>query len=125
MGRALLPLAQVQLGAGDVDKAEHEAVLGWLRGELRSISALRSALIHTRIGRHNARALLISAAALLLAAGHSGLILHLDCGRLAVTRRPPVEARTGFNYSKAAVLDAYEVLRHFIAGLRSRSWQDP
>jgi hypothetical protein len=114
MGRAMLRLAQVQLGAGDVDTAEHEAVLGWLRGELRSISALRSALIYTRIGRHNARALLISTAALLLAAGHGGLALHFDYGRLAVARRPPVEARTGFYYSKAAVLDAYEVLRQFI-----------
>src|ERR1022692_1664451 len=27
---------------------------------------------------------------------------------------PPVEARSGFYYSKAAVLDAYEVLRQFI-----------
>ena len=114
MGRAMLRLAQVQLGAGDVDTAEHEAVLGWLRGELRSITALRSALIYTRIGRHNARALLISTAALLLAAGHGGLILHLDYGRLAAARRPPIEARTGFYYSKAAVLDAYEVLRQFI-----------
>jgi hypothetical protein len=114
MGRAMLRLAQAQLGAGDVDTAEHEAVLGWLRGELRSIAALRSALIYTRIGRHNARALLISTAALLLAAGQGGLVLHFDYGRLAVARRPPVEARTGVYYSKAAVLDAYEVLRQFI-----------
>jgi hypothetical protein len=114
MGRAMLRLAQAQLGAGDVDTAEHEAVLGWLRGELRSIAALRSALIYTRIGRHNARALLISTAALLLASGQGGLVLHFDYGRLAVARRPPVEARTGVYYSKAAVLDAYEVLRQFI-----------
>jgi transposase-like protein len=114
MGRAMLRLAQAQLGAGDVDTAEHEAVLGWLRGELRSIAALRSALIYTRIGRHNARAMLLSTAALLLAAGQGGLVLHLDYGRLAVARRPPVEARDGFYYSKAAVLDAYEVLRQFI-----------
>jgi len=114
MGRAMLRIAQAQLGAGDVDTAEHEAVLGWLRGELRSIAALRSALIYTRIGRHNARAMLLSTAALLLAAGQGGLVLHLDYGRLAVARRPPVEARDGFYYSKAAVLDAYEVLRQFI-----------
>ncbi len=114
MGRAILRLAQAQLGAGDVDSAEQEAVLGWLRGELRSITALRSALIYTRIARHNARAMLISTAALLLAAGHGGLIVYLDYGRLAEARRPPVEARSGFYYSKAAVLDAYEVLRQFI-----------
>ena len=114
MGRAMLRLAQAQLGAGDVNTAEHDAVLGWLGGELRSIAALRSALIYTRIGRHSARALLTSTAALLLAVGQGGLVLHVDYARLAVARRPPVEARTGFYYSKAAVLDAYEVLRQFI-----------
>jgi len=102
------------LGAGDVDTAEFEAVLGWLRGELRSITVLRSALIYTRIGRHNARAMLVSAAALLLAIGCGGLVVHVDYGRLAEARRPPAEARSGFYYSKAAVMDAYEVLRQFI-----------
>jgi BREX system ATP-binding protein BrxC/D len=114
MGRAILRLAQAQLGAGDVDAAEHEAVLGWLHGELRSITALRSALIYTRIGRHNARAMLASTAALLLAAGYRGIMVCFDYGRLAEARRPPAEARSGFYYSKAAVLDAYEVLRQFI-----------
>jgi transposase-like protein len=114
MGRAILRLAQTRLGAGDVDAAEHAAVLSWLHGELRSISTLRSALIYTRIGRHNARAMLTSAAALLLAAGHRGLVVCFDWGRLAEARRPPVEARSGFYYSKAAVLDAYEMLRQFI-----------
>jgi hypothetical protein len=114
MGRAMLRLAQAQLGGGDVDSAEHEAVLGWLHGELRSVSAVRSALIYTRIGRHNARAMLASTAALLLAAGYRGLVVCFDYGRLAEARRPPVEARQGFYYSKAAVLDAYEVLRQFI-----------
>jgi len=114
MGRAVLRLAQAQLGAGDVDAAEHAAVLGWLRGELRSITALRSALIYSRIGRHNARAMLTSAAELLLATGRGGLMVLFDYGRLAEARRPPAEARTGLYYSKAAVLDAYEVLRQFI-----------
>jgi hypothetical protein len=114
MGRAMLRLAQTQLGGGDIDAGERDAVLNWLHGELRSITALRSALIYTRIGRHNARSMLTSAAALLLAAGHGGLIVHIDYARLAEARRPPAEARTGFYYSTAAVLDAYEVLRQFI-----------
>jgi hypothetical protein len=114
MGRAILRLAQAHLGAGDVDAAERDAVLGWLHGELRSITTLRSALIYSRIGRHNARAMLASAAALLLAAGYGGLVLHIDYGRIAEGRRPPAAVRTGFYYSKAATLDAYEVLRQFI-----------
>ena len=114
MGRAMLRLAQAQLGGGDIDPAEHDAVMSWLRGELKSITALRPALIYTRIGRHNARAMLGSTAVLLLAAGWKGLVVQLDLSRLAAGRRPPAELRSGFYYSKAAVLDAYEVLRQFI-----------
>lgn len=112
--RALLRLTQVQLGGADVDRAEHVAVLGWLRGEKVALPALRPALIYARIGRHNARSLLASLARLLLAAGYGGLVLHLDCARLAESHRPPVEQRTGVYYSKAAVLDAFEVLRQLI-----------
>jgi P-loop Domain of unknown function (DUF2791) len=114
MGRAMLRLAQAELGGGDIDAAERDAVMGWLHGELKSITALRSALIYTRIGRHNARAMLVSTAALLLASGFRGLVVQLDLSRLAEGRRPPAELRTGVYYSKAAVLDAYEVLRQFI-----------
>jgi hypothetical protein len=112
--RAVLRLAQAQLGHGDVDPAEHAAVLGWLRGEATSLAALRPALIHSRIGRHNARPLLLSLARLIRGAGASGLLIHLDLRRLAEGRRPPLEERTGTYYSKAAVLDAFEVLRQLI-----------
>jgi hypothetical protein len=42
------------------------------------------------------------------------LVLDLDLDRIAVSRRPPVEQREGHYYSKAAVLDAYELLRQLI-----------
>ena len=51
---AMLRLCQAELGAGDVDAVERDAVLGWLHGERVPLSALRSALIYGRIGRHNA-----------------------------------------------------------------------
>lgn len=112
--RAVLRLAQVHLGAGDVDATEHDAVVAWLRGELASVTALRPALIYARIGRHNARSMLASLARLLLAAGHGGLVFHIDYTRLAVARRPPVDERSGVYYSRAATIDAYEVLRQLI-----------
>ena len=112
--RAVLRLAQAQLGPADVTAAEHDAVLGWLRGESTSLAVLRPALIHSRIGRHNARPLLVSLAQLMTAAGGRGLVLHLDLRRLAESRRPPLEERVGIYYSKAAVLDAFEVLRQLI-----------
>ena len=50
---AMLRLCQAQLHSGQVVDAEHAAVLDWLRGDLRQISVLKSALIFRRIGRHN------------------------------------------------------------------------
>jgi hypothetical protein len=111
---AMLRLCQAQLDAGDVDQAERDAVLDWLRGDLRQVSRLRSSLIYTRVARHNARHLLLSTAHWLLQTGHGGLVLDIDIGRLLVGRRPPVDEREGLYYSKAMVMDAYEVLRQLV-----------
>ncbi|HEU0103292.1 MAG TPA: BREX system ATP-binding domain-containing protein [Mycobacteriales bacterium] len=114
LGRAVLRLAQFELGRSDVDVSERDAVLGWLRGDKVPAAALRPALLHARIGRHNARHLLLSLARLLLDAGRGGLVLAVDYARLAEARRPPLAERDGLYYSKAAVLDAFEVLRQLI-----------
>jgi P-loop Domain of unknown function (DUF2791) len=118
---AMLRLCQAELGAGDVDAVERDAVLGWLQGERVPLSALRSALIYGRIGRHNARALLASLARWLPTVGSAGLVIDLDLARLAVGRRPAVAEREGIYYSKAAVLDAYEVVRQLIDATDSLS----
>jgi hypothetical protein len=112
--RALLRLAQAHLGSGDVDRAEARVVRGWLTGERVGLRELRESMIYARIGRHNARSLLTCLGRLLLRAGHRGLVLHLDLTRLAEARRPALPERTGIYYSKAAVLDAYELLRQLI-----------
>ncbi|MDQ2848572.1 MAG: DUF2791 family P-loop domain-containing protein [Actinomycetota bacterium] len=112
--RALLRLAQAQLGSGDVHAAEAAVVLGWLTGEKIGLRELREAMIYARIGRHNARTMLTSIGRLLLRTGLRGLVLHIDLTRLAQVRRPPAPERTGIYYSKAAVLDAYELLRQLI-----------
>jgi len=112
--RALLRLAQAHLGSGDVNSAEAIVVKGWLTGERVGLRELREAMIYARIGRHNARTMLTSVGRLLLRAGYRGLVLHCDLTRLAEARRPAVPERTGIYYSKAAVLDAYELLRQLI-----------
>jgi len=111
---AMLRLCQAQLRTGQVADAEHAAILDWLRGELRQISALKTALIFRRIARHNARSVLFSLAHWLATNGRAGLILELDLRRLAVARRPDPDQRVGHYYSKAAVLDAYETLRQLV-----------
>ncbi len=111
---AVLRLCQAELGTGDVLGAERAAVLSWLRVEPVALRDLRSASLYARIGRHNARSMLVSLAAWRARVAGTGLVLDLDLARLAVSRRLPVDERAGWYYSKAAVLDAYEVLRQLV-----------
>ena len=111
---AMLRLCQAQLRSGQVVDAEHAAVLDWLRGDLRQISVLKSALIFRRIDRHNARHMIFSLAHWLSVNQRSGLAITLDIRRLGVARRPSVSERSGHYYTRAALLDAYEVLRQLV-----------
>lgn len=111
---AMIRLCQERLGRGDVDSGERDAVLGWLHGERVPAADLRKVSLYARVARHNARPLLVSLSRWLRRAGRSGLVLQLDLERLAVARRPPAGLRDGHYYSKAAVLDVYEVLRQLI-----------
>jgi hypothetical protein len=111
---AMLRLCQAQLRTGQVTDAEHAALLEWLRGELRRITMLRSALIFRRIGRHNARQLLFSLAHWLSVNDRTGLLVELDLRRLGFARRPSMEERRGQYYTKAALLDTYELLRQLV-----------
>lgn len=111
---AMLRLCQERLGRGDVSATERETVVGWLRGERLPAADLRRVGLRTKVSRYNARPLLTSTTRWLRTAGRSGLVLQLDLDRLAVARRPPVGLRDGFYYTKAAVLDAYELVRQLI-----------
>jgi hypothetical protein len=111
---AMLRLCQAELASGQVTEVERDAVIAWLTGELRQMSMLRSAMIFRRIGRHNARPLLFSLAHWLALTGYSGLVLQLDMRRLGFARRPLPEERRGIYYTKAALLDAYELLRQLV-----------
>ncbi len=113
---AMLRLCQERLGRGDVTVTERETVIGWLRGERVPAGELRKLSLYTKVARHNARSLLLSSTRWLRLAGHAGLVLRMDLTRLAVTRRPPAGLRDGYYYSKAATLDAYELLRQLIDG---------
>lgn len=111
---AMLRLCQARLATGQVTEAEHAAVLDWLRGDLRQITLLRSAMIFRRIGRHNARQMLFSLSHWLATNGMAGLLLELDVRRLGFARRPRPEERSGLYYTKASLLDAYEMLRQLV-----------
>lgn len=110
----VLRLCQGELGTGEVAPEERDAVISWLRVEPVALRSLRAASLFARVGRHNARSLLASLLAWRSRVSGTGVVVDLDLSRLAVARRPPLEHRTGHYYSKAAVLDAYEVLRQLV-----------
>lgn len=110
---AMTQVCLSELQPQDFTEEGRAAILDWLRGDLRRISAVKDKHIFHKIGRHSARAMLSSTARWLAKAGSGGLVLVLDVGQLAVSRRPDVAEGT-FYYSPAAVMDAFEVLRQFI-----------
>jgi hypothetical protein len=108
---AMLRLCQAQLEPDQLQLAERDAILQWLRGELRMISALKQALIFQKIGRHNARDMFLSLAHWLRVCGRSGIVLVLDIQRYLTQQRPTDGT---LYHTPNTVLDAYEVLRQFI-----------
>jgi len=104
-----LCLAEIWKGRSREDSA---AIIEWLEGDLRLISALKQYLIFRKIGRHNARAMLSSLSAWCRMVGLPGVVLTLDIRRLGVAKR--AEVTEGVFYTKAGVLDAYEILRQLI-----------
>ncbi|MDA0734757.1 MAG: DUF2791 family P-loop domain-containing protein [Chloroflexi bacterium] len=110
---AMLKLCQEQLDPQDVGVGVAEAVREWLRGELQLISALKSASIFQKIGRHNARSMLSCLSHWLNLTGQSGLVLTIDISSFLNDKRPS-ESDSSIYYSTAAVVDGYEVLRQFI-----------
>lgn len=111
---AMLRLCQALTGHVDIVESDRLTVLAWLTGEKVPVAQLRAVLLHSRITRYNARPLLGSLTRWIRKAGLPGLVLQLDFERVAVGRRPPIEQRDGFYYSKPGALDAYELLRQLI-----------
>lgn len=106
---AVIALLEARLTGEDAALAE--AVMAWLGGTLRSIGQLRQAQVGRRIGRQNARAVLMSLCHWVRQCGGSGVLLLLDIRQLHRERRAITE---GLAYTPAAVMDCYEVLRQLI-----------
>ena len=98
-------------GEGAVPGGLGDLVIQWLQGELRLVSALKSALIFQKIARHNARDTFVSLTHWVRLAGHSGLVVTVDISRYATASPPPGE---GNKYTRAAAMGLYEVVRQFI-----------
>jgi len=103
---AMLRLCQAAFRTGQVSDAEHDAIIEWLRGDLRQMSALspRSSTAD-RPPQRPADAVLF--AALACTNGFAGLLVVIDIRRLGVARRP-VGRKSRPVLHEAWLLDAYE-----------------
>jgi hypothetical protein len=107
---AVTQLCASAISHDDVTVEQAGSVAEWLQGRKCSLSVLKKLQIFQRIGRHNARLLVHSLARWLHKAGYTGVCLVIDWSALEVHER----GNGAISYSRAAVLDAYEVLRVFI-----------
>ena len=110
---AMTALALAELGGAQEATMAYGVLTDWLCGRNRAVSAVKPFQIFARITRTNARYLFESLLVWLAFAGFSGLALTIDISRLSVVRNPKDER---LHYTKAGVLDAYELLRQFIDG---------
>lgn len=90
------------------DSAEH--VIAWLTGRLEKISLVKPALLFRRITKVNARQMIASLSRWLRDSGFSGLVVPIDLGAVMT----PPRFAIGQRYTRAALMDVYEVLRQFI-----------
>lgn len=108
---AMLHLASAEFSSGVDGDATRSAILAWLTGEERRVTNVRTYGILSAVNRSNARHLLQSTVRWLSTIDHKGLVLWLDINRITESQRRDGGA---IHYTRANVLDTYEVLRQFI-----------
>lgn len=104
-------LCLAEMSGGPDGETKFEVIANWLCGRNRAVSAVKPYQIFSRVSRSNARHLLVSLLHWIRFAGFPGLVITLDISRVTLPRNP----KDGLLfYTKAQMLDAYEVLRQFI-----------
>ncbi len=110
---AMTQLCLAELFGGAEGEMTTQVITEWLTGANKAVSAVKPYQIRSRINRTNARYLLESMLVWNRACGYRGSVVLLDTDRVTVARNPKDDR---LYYTKAALLDAYEVLRQFIDG---------
>jgi hypothetical protein len=94
-----------------------ERIEEWLKGDLKTVRTLRSAMIFERINRYNARSMLTSLGCWARNAQRAGLLVTVDVSRFASARSTMGPDGTEMRApTLAAVMDTYEMMRQCIDG---------
>lgn len=108
---AMTHLCLAELAGGPDGVTTSKVLTDWLTGENKPVGPVKQYQIFRKINRGSARYFLESAFQWVGFAGMPGVVISLDIARVTLTQNP--HDRSVF-YSRAAVLDCYEVLREFI-----------
>lgn len=108
---AMTNLCKNRLTGSASSVADSAVIEQWLTGNLARISELKQMFIYNKINRTNARLHLESLLHWIRVANVPGTTLVMDLSRLVSGGSGDTP---GERYSRAALLDAYEVLRQFI-----------
>jgi hypothetical protein len=110
---AMTQLCRAELFGGTDGDATYQVITDWLTGRNKAVGAVKPYQIRSRINRTNARYLLESMFVWIRLGGYRGSVVLLDTDRVTVARNPKDDR---IYYTRAAMLDVYEVLRQFIDG---------
>jgi hypothetical protein len=108
---AMTHLCIAELSGGADGATTIKLLIEWLTGHNKAVSAVKPFQIFRKINRATARYFFESLVHWVRFAGYPGIVILLDARRVMLSRNPH---DYGLFYSKAAVLDSYEVLRQFI-----------
>ena len=108
---AMTHLCLAELSGGQDGSATTSIVTRWLTGQNKAVSAVKPYQIFRKINRHTARYFFESMIHWIRFAGYPGTVILVDAQRVMLPKNPHDQ---NLFYSKAAVLDTYEVLRQFI-----------
>jgi hypothetical protein len=111
---AMTQLCAAELSGGQDGLTTVKVLTDWLTGHNRAVSAVKPYHIFRKINRSTARFFFESMVRWTRLNAHPGIVVLLDAQRVMLARKP--QDHPGLFYSKAAVLDAYELLRQFIDG---------
>jgi len=111
---AMAQLCIAELSGGQDGLTAVKVLTDWLTGHNRAVSAVKPYHIFRKINRSTARFFFQSMVRWTRLNAYPGIVLLLDAQRLMLAHKP--EDPNSPYYSKAAVLDAYELLRQFIDG---------
>ncbi len=118
---AMLRFVQYKLQTDQVSDSEYNAIMDWLKGDLKQISPLKTVRIFHKINRQNGRHMLYSLVYWIKYCGYSGLALTINLSQLNNKKPKGLKNSTDIYYTKTTIMDTFESIRQLVDGINEVS----